>query len=152
MLYVVITLICVVIDQLVKWGTVAHFPLGEGMELIPGVVRLLYIQNRGAAWGILQGQMVFFYLITVIAVFAIIYLMIREKQAPVFARIGYSLLLAGAIGNFIDRVWLGYVVDMFQLQFIQFPVFNVADMCLTIGVGMLFIYYMWLEGKGATNP
>jgi signal peptidase II len=110
-------------------------------------VKLFYIQNTGAAWGILAGQQFVFYIITAFGVSAILYLMFQERGKSKFALTTYSLLLAGALGNFIDRVRLGFVVDMFQLEFIDFPIFNIADICLTVGVAALFLYILIVERK-----
>lgn len=78
--------------------------------------------------------------------------MVKNRGGHVLLMVGFSLILAGAIGNFIDRIRLGYVVDMFQLDFIQFPIFNVADMSLCIGVACLFIYTFFEERlKGTHN-
>ena len=115
--------------------------------MFAGIVKLFYIQNTGAAWGILAGQQFVFYIITIFGVSAILYLMFQEKGKSKFALTTYSLLLAGALGNFIDRVRLGFVVDMFQFEFIDFPIFNIADICLTVGVAALFLYILIVERK-----
>lgn len=145
--YFVISVIAIIVDQAVKWWTVANFSEGQGQDLIPGIVNIFYIKNPGAAWGILEGQMLIFYVITFIAVAAMAYLIFKDRGKSAFASLAYALILAGALGNFIDRLRLGYVVDMFRLDFMQFPIFNVADMCLSIGVALLFIYTLFIEGK-----
>lgn len=141
------SVILVLGDQLVKWWVVQNFALYSGMDLIKGIVNIFYIQNTGAAWGIFSGEMVFFFGITAVAVVAMLYLMYQERGKSKIAMAAYVLILAGAIGNFIDRFRLGYVVDMIRLEFIDFPIFNVADMYLTIGVAILFIYIIFVEGK-----
>ncbi|MCQ9208963.1 signal peptidase II [Granulicatella seriolae] len=145
--YFVISVIAIIVDQAVKWWTVANFSEGQGQDLIPGIVNIFYIKNPGAAWGILEGQMLIFYVITFIAVAAMAYLIFKDRGKSALASLAYALILAGALGNFIDRLRLGYVVDMFRLDFMQFPIFNVADMCLSIGVALLFIYTLFIEGK-----
>ena len=106
--------------------------------MIPGILALANLHNNGAAWSILPGQQWFFAIITLIAVVIIGYLMVRwQRRWPLM--IGLTLVLAGTIGNFIDRFRQGYVVDMFELRFINFPVFNVADTCLTLGVLILIV-------------
>ena len=144
-IYLVLSLLFIAADQAMKVWIVSNFALHTGQELLPGVVKLFYIQNTGAAWGILAGQQFIFYIITVFGVSAILYLMFQERGKSKFALTTYSLLLAGALGNFIDRVRLGYVVDMFQFEFIDFPIFNVADICLTFGVIFLFYYIIFKE-------
>ena len=137
----------ILLDQLSKNFIVNHFSLGESKEVIANFFSISSHRNRGAAWGILAGQQFVFYIITAFGVSAILYLMFQEKGKSKFALTTYSLLLAGALGNFIDRVRLGYVVDMFQLEFIDFPIFNIADICLTVGVGALFLYILIVERK-----
>ena len=107
-------------------------------QLIPGIIELTNLRNSGAAWSIFEGQQTFFTIITIIAIIVISYFIWQyRKNIPML--IGLSLIMAGTIGNFIDRLRQGYVVDMFETTFINFPIFNIADMCLTIGVIWLII-------------
>ena len=103
------------------------------------------------AWSILEGQMIFFFIITVIAVTVITYLLIKYRNEHWLFLLGLSFVLAGAIGNFIDRMRLGYVIDMFQTEFITFPIFNVADATLFIGVVGIFIYTIFEEKLKGTQ-
>jgi signal peptidase II len=128
------------LDQWLKFWIVSNFELGDVQTLIDRVFSLTYIRNTGAAWSILEGKMTFFTIITVAAVAVVTYLLIRYRKGSIWFRLGLSFILAGALGNFIDRLRLGYVVDMFQLDFINFPIFNIADMSLVIGVLLIFIY------------
>lgn len=137
----------VLIDQLVKWWTVETFAVNTGAEFIPNLVSFYYIHNDGAAWGMLSGQMWFFFLITILVIGMLLFMLHREgKNHPLFAS-AIGFILAGALGNFIDRLRFGYVVDMFRLEFIDFPIFNVADACLTIGVILMFVYLFFFEEK-----
>ena len=145
LLYLILSILFVIADQVVKMWTVNNFSLHEGMEFIKGIVSILYVRNTGAAWGMFEGKMFFFYLITAVAVGTLLYLMFKEKGKSKLLLTAYSLILAGAVGNFIDRIRLGYVVDMFKFEFIDFPIFNVADICLTIGVIFLFYYVIFKE-------
>lgn len=138
--YYIIAAIIVIIDQITKFLTVQNIPLGESIEVIPGIFSLTYIQNTGAAWSILEGQMAFFYVVTIIVVIMLVYFLHKEaKGEPLFA-LSISFILGGALGNFIDRLHLQYVIDMFQLDFITFPIFNIADSALTIGVIIMLVY------------
>ncbi|ASZ07680.1 lipoprotein signal peptidase [Enterococcus thailandicus] len=131
----------IAIDQWVKWWITSNLALGETQSIIPGVLSLNHIRNTGAAWSMLEGKMWFFTVVTIVAVVAIVYLMIKNRQtASRWFMTGLALILAGAIGNFIDRVRLGYVVDMFQTDFMNFPIFNVADISLVCGVICILIY------------
>lgn len=128
----------VVVDQLVKHWVVTTISLGASKTVLPGVLTLTNLHNTGAAWSMLSGQQGFFVLITVVALAIIGYLMVRWRHQRALM-IGLALILAGTLGNFIDRLAHGYVVDMFETLFVSFPVFNVADSCLTIGVIILII-------------
>lgn len=138
--YLLLSAVIVGIDQWVKLWTVSTFELGESQSVISNIFSLTYIRNTGAAWSLLEGKMWFFTIVTVIAVIAVLYFLIKNLHGSKWFTVGLSLVLAGALGNFIDRVRLGYVVDMFQTDFINFPIFNVADMSLVIGVICIFIY------------
>nr|WP_228030745.1 signal peptidase II [Limosilactobacillus fermentum] len=126
------------LDQFVKCWVSANIALGTSHGFIPGLMNLTNLHNDGAAWSILEGQQWFFYLITLAAVVVLAYLM-RQWSTNRWKMIALSLIMAGALGNFIDRVHQHYVVDMFELLPINFPVFNVADSCLTVGVIALII-------------
>lgn len=137
----------VVIDQLVKWWTVATFSLNTGAGFIPKLVSFYYIHNDGAAWGMLSGQMGLFTVITVLVIGVLLFMLHREGKDHPLSAMAISLILAGAVGNFIDRLRFGYVVDMFRLEFIDFPIFNVADAWLTLGVILMFVYLFFFEDK-----
>lgn len=144
-IYYIIAMILIGLDQLSKYLTVQEIALGEVVSLVPNVLSLTYIRNSGAAWSILEDQMIFFYVITVVVVGALIYFLHTEgKKAPI-ASTGIAFIMGGAIGNFIDRLHLKYVIDMIRLEFINFPIFNVADMALTIGVIILIGYIVYDE-------
>lgn len=133
-----LTVILVIVDQLVKYWVVAHIALGASQPFIGRLVALTNLHNDGAAWSILPGQQWFFTAITVIALLTELYYAWRWRRQP--RLLGpISLIIAGTVGNFIDRLQNGYVVDMFELLFINFPVFNVADCCLTVGVFWLLL-------------
>lgn len=143
--YFLISLVLIGIDQWIKYWTVANISLHETMEFIPSVLSLTYIRNTGAAWSILEGRMGFFFVVTMIAVVVVTYLLIKHRTEHWLFTVGLSFVLAGALGNFIDRMRLGYVVDMFQTEFMNFPIFNVADVSLFIGVAFIFIYTLFEE-------
>ncbi|QHM59474.1 Lipoprotein signal peptidase [Pediococcus pentosaceus] len=131
-------LLLLVIDQLVKSAVSNQIALGTVKSFIPGVLSLTNLRNDGAAWSILSGNQIFFYLITVVALVVLIYLLVTQRQHLLY-QWGLTLMITGTLGNFIDRIRLKYVVDMFQIDFFNFPIFNIADMCLTFGVIILFI-------------
>ena len=145
--YLLIPALAVALDQLVKYLTVAYLkPVGE-IPLIEGVFHLEYVENRGAAWGAMEGQMLFFYAVTAVMLVGMILALRKNWVRGVFGRTVVLLLIGGTLGNFIDRVRLGYVVDMFSFTLIDFPVFNVADIFLTCGCGALFVYLIFFDDK-----
>lgn len=146
-LYLLLAAIVVGADQLVKAWTVANFNLGDSQTVLDGVFSFYYLHNTGGAFSILEGNMVFFTIITIAALIAAIYYLAKHVHDSKWLTIGMSLFIAGAAGNFIDRIRQGYVVDMFRFDFIDFPIFNVADVSLVIGVIMIFIYLLLEEKK-----
>ncbi|GAB2485144.1 signal peptidase II [Alkalibacterium psychrotolerans] len=147
LLYYLTALIIIALDQATKYITVQSIPYREVVEWIPGFISFTHHRNTGAAWSILEGQMLFFYIITVIIVGVIIYYLHLYGRKDRLFGVALSLILGGAIGNFIDRLLFQYVVDMVRLEFINFPIFNVADMALTVGVGLMIVYLILDEIK-----
>ncbi|HFI0037944.1 TPA: signal peptidase II [Streptococcus suis] len=147
----ILAAVLIVLDQLVKAWTVANIELDTVEPFLPGFMSLAYLRNYGAAWSILENQQWFFTIVTIAAVTGLIWYYIKQIQGNIWTLFSLSLMIAGALGNFIDRIRLGYVVDMFHLDFISFPVFNVADICLSVGVGILFIYIMKEENNGSKS-
>ncbi len=117
-------------------------------RLIPDFFHLTYIENRGAAFGMLQNARVFFLIVTAIVCAAIIWYLIKERKKLHFLiRFSLALILGGALGNFIDRTFLGYVRDMFSAVFINFAIFNVADSAITVGTILLFLDLLFFKGR-----
>ena len=146
LLAVVTMLAAVVLDQWTKHLAVLHLKDQTPYTLIEGVFKLQYLENRGAAFGMLQNQRIFFYIcVLVIAVFVIWFykrVPMTKKYLPL--RLCSIFVLAGGIGNFIDRVKLNYVVDFFYFELIDFPIFNVADIyvtCSMFALCFLIIFY-----------
>jgi signal peptidase II len=144
-----IALVIIGIDQLTKWIIVRTMELGERIPVIENFFYITSHRNSGAAWGILQGQMVFFYIITIIVVIDIIFYMQKYAKDDSLLAVSLSLLLGGAIGNFIDRLLHQEVVDFldFYIFGYNFPIFNVADSSLTIGVILVIIATILDERK-----
>lgn len=140
-----VALLMVLIDQIIKKWTTSSLQLHESRSGIDGLFDFYYIRNEGAGWGILQGRMWFFYVVTFVIIVYLIYLIYKHRQGSLFLKCTYGLLLGGAIGNLIDRIINGYVIDMFRLTFMNFPIFNVADMALSIGVILLIIQVLMTE-------
>lgn len=146
--YYLIAIIVIIIDQFTKYLVVQNMTLGESIPLIDGLLYFTSHRNEGAAFGILQGQMGLFYVATIIVIAIIVYFIHKEVKGNRFLGITLGIILGGAIGNFIDRVLLGHVVDFIDVYIFtyNFPIFNIADSALVIGV-ILLIIYVFLEEK-----
>ena len=136
-----ITIIILVLDQITKFIIASSMKVGDSFEVIPNFLNITSHRNDGAAWGILSGKMSFFFIITIIILFVLIVFYIKEAKNNLLMQIAISLLFAGALGNFIDRVLHGEVVDFVDTYIFgyNFPIFNVADSSLTIGVLLIII-------------
>ena len=119
------------LDQWVKHWVVANIALNQVIKAIPGLFSLTYLQNRG-----------------VLVIGAALVYLVKNYQKSLWLVLSLVLIISGGIGNFIDRLHLGYVVDMVQLDFIDFAIFNVADSYLTVGV-LLLILILWKEENGS---
>lgn len=146
-LYLLISVLVVVFDQWLKSYILTNFTVGQTKSVIPGILSFNYLRNNGAAWNIFSGQMWLFYVITVVAVAVVLYYLFNSKYQSKLFDTGLALVLGGIIGNFIDRVRLHYVIDMFQLDFVNFNIFNIADSAITVGIILVFIYLIFFEGK-----
>ena len=143
----IVIILGIVLDQIVKMAIVKNLRLSEQKSVINGILSMTHLRNNGAAWSILEGQQWFFVLTTVIVLAVAIWFWLKNLSKNWYA-IGLTLIISGALGNFIDRVRQGYVVDMFQLDFINFPIFNVADILLSIGFVVLFIGILIEKDEG----
>ena len=144
---IITVIVSVVFDQWTKHLAVLHLKDQNPFIILDGIFQLRYLENRGAAFGLLQNQRLFFYISTLIITIMVIWLYARvpmtKKYLPL--RICSVFVLAGGIGNMIDRVRLNYVVDFFYFEIIDFPIFNVADIYVTVSMFVLcfliFFYY-----------
>jgi signal peptidase II len=139
--YYLIAILIILLDQLTKWLVVSKMAFGDSIPIINNVLYITSHRNRGAAWGILQGQMWLFYAITLVVIIALIYYIQKAAKGKWLLGISLGLMLGGAIGNFLDRVIRKEVVDFIHTYIFgyNFPVFNVADSSLCIGVVLLMI-------------
>ncbi|SEN62205.1 signal peptidase II [Amphibacillus marinus] len=154
MRYYGLALAIILADQFTKWLVVTRMELRESITIIEDFLYITSHRNTGAAWGILAGQMIFFYIITVIVIVAIVYYMTKFAKESVWLGLGLGLVLGGAIGNFIDRVRIQEVVDFIDVYIFNynFPIFNVADSSLVVGVILIGIVTLIDEfKKGRSN-
>lgn len=143
--------VLIVLDQLVKAYVVQNIALGEIKSWVPNLVSLTYLQNRGAAFSILQDQQWFFALITFVVMGVAVWYLHKHIEDSWWLVTGLVLIISGGLGNFIDRISQGFVVDMFHLDFINFAIFNVADSYLTVGVIVLVLAMLKEEIDGTNN-
>ncbi len=160
MLYYAIAFIVFIIDQATKWWIVQHVRIGEAVPVIGDFFQITSHRNRGAAFGILQNQRWFFIAVTIVVVIGIfVYLRKTAKQGRKLLPIALSLILGGAIGNFLDRALTGEVVDFLKFRFqfsffgtpvdYTYPIFNVADSAIVVGVVLIFADFVrdWRKEK-----
>lgn len=147
MLATIVIVLLVLLDQLVKYLVKTNIPLGTSLPFLPGILGLAHIHNTGAAFSMLSGARWFFVILTVAFVIFGMWVLLTGRLRHPLGKWSWVLVLAGAIGNLIDRCLYGYVVDMFEVQFMHFAIFNVADIFVVVG-GILFcIYYLFLHDK-----
>lgn len=146
MYYFVIIIAAVILDQGVKFAVRTNMDLHSSIAVIDGIFHITYIQNTGAAFSILSGHTYGLISITfLITIGILVYLYTLRKNGHWLLNTSLSLIVAGGIGNIIDRLMLGYVVDFFDL--IVWPIFNVADIYVCTGCTLLIIYVFFIEPK-----
>ncbi|MBO5313255.1 MAG: signal peptidase II [Clostridia bacterium] len=138
-----ISIICasVLLDQLTKLLVLSFMELGQSIEVIPGVLNITYIQNKGAAFGMLQNHRWVFMVVSTVAIIALGVYLFRFCKERMMMKVGIAVIIGGGIGNMIDRVAYGFVVDM--IDFCPFDfwiwIFNVADACVCVGAGVVIL-------------
>lgn len=134
----------IVIDQLIKMQVVNYIkPIGE-MVVIPSFFKISYVENKGAAFGVLQGFKYFFVVVSIVMIAIFVYFMFIKKITNKLFLGSSVLILGGGIGNLIDRLVLGYVIDYIKVSFFP-PVCNFADYCISLGAILLFIYFFFFD-------
>lgn len=141
-IYIIFTLLIIALDQITKILITSSFSLGQEKSIIKGILSFTYVKNEGAAFGMLQGARVFFIIITIIVIIAAIWYILKMHPHSKLEKTALAFIGGGAIGNFIDRAALGYVRDFIMTDFINFPVFNIADCFVCIGAGLYILYVL----------
>ncbi len=140
-------LLCIILDRIVKMYIMANCRVGEVFGEIPFVADFVYVQNTGAAFSILSNSTGLLGVISVVFCIAIlVYWKIKKPEHPLL-KTSIVLLFSGALGNAIDRIFYGFVVDFISVKWFDFPVFNIADMAIVIGAILLVIYVIFFEDK-----
>ena len=146
-LYTAVILALVGCDQLLKSWTVHHLALGESTAFLLGFMQLTRVHNYGAAWSSFSGKTAMLIAVTAALMIAVAYLLIRRIVRHPLGVAAAVLILGGGVGNIIDRIVHGYVVDMFDLLLFDYPVFNLADCFVVAGVILGAVYYLWFYEK-----
>ena len=136
-----VSLICLVIDQVIKIIISCNMKIADSINIITNFFRITYLQNTGAAWSILSGNKIVLILITLIALFLIYYFLLKNKNLKNIEYILYGVLIGGILGNLIDRVRFGYVIDYLDFNFgnYRYPVFNFADICIVVSIVIMVL-------------
>ena len=147
MIYAIIAAALVAVDQIVKYLVMTRIPLGEHVPFIPCILDLTYVTNTGAAFSIFSEHTWALALVSLVMSALLALAIWKELFKHPLGKLALTLLLAGAVGNLIDRAFRGFVVDMFNVLFMRFAVFNVADICVVVGGIAAGIYYLFLMDK-----
>lgn len=132
-----VLLACVIVDLIVK-----KFTYGIDQDTIPNFFSFYYTENTGAAWSMFSGSTIALIVVSIFIILLIVVYGVFTKSKSPLLHVSLGLILGGAIGNLIDRIFLGYVRDFIKLEFINFPIFNTADCFLTVGVVCLVVFYL----------
>ncbi len=152
-IYLAIVIVLILIDQLTKYLAIEHL-MGNGqVEFIPNILNFVYVENRGAAYGMFSNNTFALAIISLLVTFFLIYILYNSKKYFNFKYIDFVILLiiAGALGNFIDRFFRTYVVDFLEFGFIDFPVFNMADCYVVVGSVLIAIITIFFEKDNKEN-
>ena len=144
--WLICSFLIIFIDQVTKYIALTRL---EGLEVtfIPKVIDFVYVKNNGAAFNILSGKIELLSLISVVFAVGVIWYIIYKKPQNKMFRFSLMLLFAGAVGNVIDRIFRGFVVDFIKTTFIDFPVFNIADIAIVCGAILLSVYVLFFENR-----
>ena len=145
--YAILAVLLILGDQLTKLAVRTGIPLGGSIPFIPHILNLTYVQNTGAAFSLLRQHTWLLTLTSALVVLVMCWLTVKGFFQNALGRWAAALVLAGGVGNLIARALFGFVTDMHQTVFMDFPVFNVADCCITVGVPLLFLYVWFYVGK-----
>lgn len=146
--WVFAAIVIVLADQLVKLLVCKNLSKADSVTVLPHILNFIYVQNTGAAFSIFSGKTAVLGVISVLFCAGVLIFWISQKPRHTLFKLSLTLLFAGAFGNAIDRIFRGFVVDFIETAFIKFPVFNVADISITVGTVLLMIYLLFFDKAG----
>lgn len=149
-IFIVVLLLDLLTKEFIISGLLPN--VGDSVNVLPGFINFVYVKNTGAAWGMLAGRPVFLIVISIIVLGLLLaYYLLRLKKygkhSSILFGISIGLVAGGCVGNLVDRIFLGYVRDFINFQFMEFPVFNFADVALTVGVIVMLVYFVFYFSK-----
>ncbi|MFA5603322.1 MAG: signal peptidase II [Bacilli bacterium] len=150
---IIISFICLMIDQLVKFVITTNIALLDSVSVIKSFFSITYVRNYGAAWSILEGNKIFLIMAAFLSLFLIYFVFIRNNKLNKLEIITYGVLIGGIVGNLVDRIIYGYVIDFFDFNIFgyEFPVFNMADIFIVVSVGLMILNILKEEGESWKN-
>lgn len=149
MTYIIIGIIVWLIDIITKISAVKVLMPMRSVDIIKNILSFTYVENRGIAFGMFAGKRVLFIIISVIVLAAVVFVVVKtpKQSRSTFLKLGSALVISGAVGNLTDRIIKGFVVDFIEVKFIDFPVFNIADIAVCVGAAMLIIHFLFFDIK-----
>lgn len=148
LLWLLLAIVIIVFDQLVKLWVVNNIGITDSIKIIPGVIDFVNVKNTGAAFSLLADKnygIIILSVISLVFCIGVAVFVVKKKPKNKLLMASLSMMTAGASGNVIDRIFRGFVVDFIETQFINFPVFNIADIAITVGAILLIIYILFFD-------
>ncbi len=153
-LWLLLAIAIIVLDQITKYLVVNNIGLTDSVRIIPGVLDFVYVKNKGAAFSFLADRnygIILLSIISLIFCVGVLIYILKRKPDNKLLMTSLMLMFAGALGNVIDRILRRFVVDFIELKFIDFPVFNIADISITVGAALIIIYILFFDKKTELN-
>lgn len=150
-IYYLIVVMIAGLDQMVKWIIINQVDLFEKIPVIPGIFDITHIRNDGAAYSMFSSMPILLIAMpSIVMIAGLVYLALAKRENQALLMVAIAMVIGGGLGNLIDRIKNGYVVDYLDIQII--PIFNLADICICVGCGLLFIYLIFIDGKHHGKP
>ncbi len=146
-IWIILSLVVAGADQLVKYIVLENISLTDTVEVIPKILQFVYVKNTGAAFSLLSGKTYILSIVSLAVCIFLIWYLIKKRPSSRLLLVSLGLILGGAVGNMIDRMFRNFVVDYIEVLFVQFPVFNLADVAITVGAALLMIYVIFFDNK-----